>query len=284
MISNNDHSALLSQLEVHIVNFPANSMHLRLIITEAKFKFTIIAVTEGVIEIPTYDDYTARNADVVIFREAILLKAIDGITSKLFVVRFTEQFVRDHVYDFHSPTIEKLFKARISKFSSQTNNFKLIKRLLHLLYKHHNISAYPNSLVICQLSFNLLLSCIIDMEDIIEPEAKLSASHKIMVAMKFVQMVQENVQEQHGVKFYAAALCMTQGNLTRIIKNVTGKGPKSLIEEELLKKSEAILDGELLTIYIVAEQLGFKSSSSFINFFRFHKGCTPTEYRNRKNR
>jgi AraC-like DNA-binding protein len=203
---------------------------------------------------------------------------------KLLIVQFSNRFAEDNLYEVHSGTTEKLFSGDISKITADTDNFKVIKKLLLLLYKHHSNAASSNSPVICRLTFNLLFSCFSEFKEVAVPQVQPAASYKVVTALKFLHMVEVHAIEQHGVKFYADELCMTQGNLTRIIKEVTKDAPKSIIEASLIQKAMAMLDDNLLTIYTVAEELGFKSSSAFINFFRFHTGRTPNEFRNRKSR
>ncbi|HYD91730.1 MAG TPA: helix-turn-helix domain-containing protein, partial [Flavobacterium sp.] len=98
------------------------------------------------------------------------------------------------------------------------------------------------------------------------------------------RLAEKEAQVHHDVHYYAGILCMTQGNLTKIVKEVTGKPPKALLEEILTRMAKELLDNSLLPVYLVAEELNFKSSSAFINFFRTQTGSTPNEYRNRNTR
>jgi len=273
------------ELEIRLAKFPSSSVYVTFLIDGLNFQYAIIAVITGVIEFAQYGELFQSNAQEVCFiKKATVVRAMNYEPVKLFIVQFSERFAEDNLYEVHSGTTEKLFSGDISKIKADTDNFKVIKKLLLLLYKHHSNSASSNSPVICRLTFNLLLSCFSEFNEIAVPQALPAASYKVVTALKFLRMVEAHAIEQHGVKFYAAELCMTQGNLTRIIKEVTNAAPKSIIEESLIQKSMAMLDNNLLTIYNVAEELGFKSSSAFINFFKFHVGRTPNEYRNRKTR
>jgi AraC-like DNA-binding protein len=273
------------ELKVRIAEFPGSPVYVTLLIEGRDYQFAIIAVLTGVIEFAQYGQlFQSKARDICFIKSATIVRTMASEPVKLFIVQFSERFARENQYDVHASTINRLFSGDISKVTSDTDSFKVIKKLLLLLYKHHTNSTSSNSPVICRLTFNLLLSCFSEFKDVAIPLAQPVASYKAVTAVKFLRMVEAQATEQHGVRFYAAALCMTQGNLTRIIKEVTNAAPKSIIEDVLVQKAMAMLDDNLHTIYTVAEQLGFKSSSAFVNFFRFHAGSTPNEYRNRKSR
>jgi len=272
-------------LQLRLIKFPVASFYVTFLIDGQNYQYAIIAVMEGTIEFPEYNQLLqCKSTEICFVRKATLIRAATYEPVKLFIVQFSEQFAYDNLYDIHKGTIAKFFSLHIIKVAADTNTFKVIKKLLLLLYKHHNSRTSVNSPVICKLTFNLLLSCFNELKDVGLPQAQQAANYKIVYTMKFLRMVEEYVAEQHGVKFYAAKLYMTQGNLTRIIKEVTARTPKSFIDESLILKAKAILEDNLFTIYIAAEELGFKSSSAFINFFKFHTGRTPNDYRNRNSR
>lgn len=271
-------------LDIRILKFPVSSLYFTFLVNGQGFHYCIIAVLEGRIEFVEYiEDYQGIDIEIFFTKRATLVRAITCNPVKLIVLEFNEQFARENLYEIHRETLIKLFNEDISKATPDLESFKVIKKLLLLLYKHNYSVASTNSSVICQLTFNLLLSCISDLKDIWIPKLALVANYKVVTAMKFLDMVEESATAEHGVRFYASKLAMTQGNLTRIIKEVTARAPKSIIGECLVRKAQVMLNNKLLTIYAVAEELGFKSSSAFINFFRFHTGRTPNDYRNRKN-
>lgn len=275
----------LPELDVRLVSFPSSPVYVTFLVNGQGYRYGIIAVLEGAIEFAEYINLLqTKSAEIYFIKRATLVRAITGEPVKLYIIQFNEVFAQNTLYNLHSSTLDRIFSADISRITADRYNFKIIKKLLLLLYKHNGSAASPNTLLIRQLTFNLLLSCISELKDLLVPLLQPAAKYKIAMAIRFFRLVEEHALEQHGVKFYAASLCMTQGNLTRIIKEVTAKLPKSIIEEFLIQKAEMMLDNNLLTVYTVAEELGFKSSSAFINFFRLHSGRTPNEYRNRKFR
>jgi AraC family transcriptional regulator, transcriptional activator of pobA len=274
----------LPELDIRLVSFPPSPVYVTFLANGQDYSYGVIAVVEGVIEFAEYISLLQSKATEIYFiKRATLVRAITCEPVKLYIVQFSEQFAHDNLYNLHTDTLSTLFSGDISRVTADRYNFKIIRKLLSLLHKHNSSEASPNSLVIRQLTFNLLLSCISELKGMQVPIIQSTAKYKTVLAIRFFRLVEEHALAQHSVKFYAAALCMTQGNLTRIIKEVTAKLPKSIIEEFLIQKAKMMLDSNLLTVYSIAEELGFKSSSAFISFFRFHSGHTPNEYRNRKS-
>lgn len=274
-----------TELEVRLLKFPISSVYITFLVNGQDYQYGIVAVIEGTLEFIEYIElFQSSTEEICLIKRPTLVRAITYEPVKVFVLQFSEQFARENLYDLHARTITKLFSDDINKVIADINSFKVIKKLFLLLYKHINSIASSNSPVICQLTFNLLLSCISELKEVPVPKLQSAANYKVMTAMKFLRMVDEFAIKEHGVKFYASKLHMTQGNLTRIIKEVTAFTPKSIIEDSIVQKAKQILDNDLLNIYSIADEIGFKSSSAFINFFRFHTGRTPNEYRNRKVR
>ena len=101
------------------------------------------------------------------------------------------------------------------------------------------------------------------------------------ITRNFLHLIIENCIEQHEVSFYAKTLCMTSGNLTRIIKNSTGKTPIKWISDAIISESKILLHKKNLSIKQISENLHFGDQSSFGKFFKKHTGFSPMEYMNR---
>ncbi|MDE6519499.1 MAG: AraC family transcriptional regulator [Ruminococcus sp.] len=56
---------------------------------------------------------------------------------------------------------------------------------------------------------------------------------------------------------------------------------QDVIESRLIYASELLLNTDL-SVSAIAEKCGYESDSYFMRQFRTHRGCTPTEYRKRK--
>ncbi|MFL9844264.1 helix-turn-helix domain-containing protein [Flavobacterium rhizosphaerae] len=97
---------------------------------------------------------------------------------------------------------------------------------------------------------------------------------------RFIQLVRENFKQQHSVQFYAEALCVSAGHLTKIIKHASSKTVKQFIEDALIAEAKNLLNTERLSILDIAEELQFSTVSAFCKFFKKQTMMTPTAFRN----
>ena len=109
-------------------------------------------------------------------------------------------------------------------------------------------------------------------------------SRKDEIVNNFMQLILEYCKEQHEVAFYAKKLCMTPGNLARIMKKVTGKSPLKWINDILIAEAKILLRQPDVNVQQVSEDLHFGDQSSFGKFFKKHIGLTPVEYKNKIRR
>ena len=106
---------------------------------------------------------------------------------------------------------------------------------------------------------------------------------KEKLVLQFFRILEVNCRSQHNVQFYADALFITPGHLTKTVKAVTTKTAKQFIEEALILEVKIVLQNNELTIASIIEELQFPNASFFSNFFKKHTGLSPTEYRLRLN-
>lgn len=105
------------------------------------------------------------------------------------------------------------------------------------------------------------------------------SEHKKEVVRKFILLLIQNCKEHHEVSFYAAQMCMTAGNLSRIMKANSGKTAIEWISDALVIEAKILLSKPDTAIQYVADELHFADQSSFGKFFRKHTGLTPSEYK-----
>jgi AraC-like DNA-binding protein len=103
------------------------------------------------------------------------------------------------------------------------------------------------------------------------------------VVSQFIPLLIQNCKTHHEVSFYAKKLCMTAGNLSRILKTFSGKTAGKWINDALAADAQILLCKPNTTVQQVADELHFSDQSSFGKFFRKHTGLTPREYKNREN-
>lgn len=110
---------------------------------------------------------------------------------------------------------------------------------------------------------------------------KYSSTEK--TAVHFFRLLEIHCRTQHSVKFYADALNISSGHLTKTIKQITEITAKQCIENALILEAKILLQNSDLTILKISEELKFSNTSFFSNFFKKHTSLSPSEYRIRLN-
>ncbi|MGN0280952.1 MAG: helix-turn-helix domain-containing protein [Prevotella sp.] len=96
---------------------------------------------------------------------------------------------------------------------------------------------------------------------------------------RFMNELKDNYKRERKVGFYAERLNITSGYLSYIIKNVSGKLPKQLIDEFVTKEACAQLKCISRTVQQRSNDLNFPSQSFFGKYFKRVMGCSPLAYK-----
>lgn len=107
-------------------------------------------------------------------------------------------------------------------------------------------------------------------------------SKKDFISLNFMKLVSKHFMEEHNIDFYAEALCVSTKHLIRVIKEIMGKTPHTVICNELLHQAMAMLEDDSIPVSQIAEKLHFSDQASFCKFFKKHKNMAPMAYRRRK--
>lgn len=100
-----------------------------------------------------------------------------------------------------------------------------------------------------------------------------------MLYDKFMTLLADSYSRHHEVMFYAESLSISMRYLSKITNLITGRTPKNIIDDYLLRESEQLLATTALSVQQISNQLGFSSQIAFAKFFKTKKGCSPTSYR-----
>jgi len=245
------------------------------------YQYTVIAIMEGGIELVSGNSALTLQPLQICMLPADCFPATGANQAcRFWMLQFTEAFALAALYTVNENNAIRLLGGHLHCLNADESTFKIFKKMLLLLYMQQSKIA-DNPSEIMRLTFNLLLSCLAEMNNATAIIPKRHLPRKEYVATQFLTLASQNAGAHHDVAYYAGILCMSRGNLAKIIKETTGRTPKSIIEEILIRAATELLDHSIESIYLIAEELHFKCSSAFVNFFRIHTGRTPNDYRNR---
>ncbi len=249
--------------------------------------FSILIINSGSLSIKIKDTeiYLSENEIIVIPTRTSyeILNRSDQLQISL--VSFPSAFIfknsirRPYVgyFDFFVTKIPIKVSLKSKDVALLIDLFKLIDIKRRSSDKH----IFKNEVLL--FSFNLLLYELAAIYSNYSGKIKIRHTRKETIVMQFFSILEINCKQQHNVKFYADALFITRGHLTKTVKEVTEKTAKQFIEEALVLEAKILLQNEDLTILHIIEELQFSNASFFSNFFKKYTSMSPTEYRLKLN-
>lgn len=104
-------------------------------------------------------------------------------------------------------------------------------------------------------------------------------SRKEELTTRFLDLLHEHFRQQRGIGFYADALAVTPGYLTKALKEVTGKAASALISAAVIAEAKMMLGNPAISVAEVAGKLEFSDQSFFGKYFRKYAGVSPSDYK-----
>ncbi|WP_153722858.1 helix-turn-helix domain-containing protein [Sporosarcina cascadiensis] len=95
-----------------------------------------------------------------------------------------------------------------------------------------------------------------------------------------LQFIEDHYHEDIGLETVAAQVELSPNYVSAIFKQTTGSSFSYYLTERRMKKAKHLLEDLNMTIYEVAESVGYSSSQYFSRVFKNHVDMTPTAYRN----
>jgi hydroxymethylpyrimidine/phosphomethylpyrimidine kinase len=98
----------------------------------------------------------------------------------------------------------------------------------------------------------------------------------------FINEVIVHYRTNSDVFFYADCLNVSSRYLAQVTKRISGKSPKAIIDEYLIREIERQLTTTSKTVQELAYDFGFSSQAHFAKFFKKIDGITPSQFRKNK--
>ena len=245
--------------------------------------FSILIVNSGSLSIQINDIEVTilENEILVVPKKTSCEILVMSDQLQICLLSFTTEFAFEN--SIRRPHI-RYFEFFITKLSSKIflknkDIVLLIDLLILLNSKVLRSSSYVFKDEIVLFSFNLLLYELAGIYYRSSWHISLQHSKKERLVLQFFKILEMNCRKQHSVKYYANNLGINTDHFSKIIKQVTEKTAKQLIEEAIAMEAKVLLQNNHLTILYIAEELHFSNSSAFSTFFKRHTSLSPSEYR-----
>lgn len=99
---------------------------------------------------------------------------------------------------------------------------------------------------------------------------------------QFLDTLEKYYNRYADVSFYAEELNVSSRYLGQVTRNITGRSPKTLIDDRIIREITALLTSTNRPLKDIAQGLGFSSQAHLSRFFKKRKGISPTEYKHHK--
>ena len=96
---------------------------------------------------------------------------------------------------------------------------------------------------------------------------------------EFLGSVGEHFRQNSDVHYYADCLNVSPRYLAQVTRRISGKAPKTIIDEYLIREIELQLNTTDRTVQEIAYNCGFSSQAHLTKFFKKVKGVSPTAFR-----
>ncbi|WP_157716590.1 helix-turn-helix domain-containing protein [Roseivirga ehrenbergii] len=246
--------------------------------------FSLILITSGTLKIQlNLITLTLNRNEIIIVRPQVVAHILE-ISSELSVVSvsFTVDFIIQNAFKkedfdafdfFSSSNIPKL-KLSNEETDSTISIAKILER-----NNRFTIEVNPFKEELINSSFRLLLYHFASIFKKVYPNLEADLSRQEDLALRFLNLLNENLKNERTVKFYADVLCITSGYLSKVLKEVFGKTANQLIDEAVILEAKLLLSSPSLSISEIAYELRFSDQSSFGKFFKKHVGFSPKAFR-----
>ena len=96
---------------------------------------------------------------------------------------------------------------------------------------------------------------------------------------QFISQVVNFCRTYSDVHFYADQLNVSSRYLAQVTRRISGKTPKAIIDEYIVREIERELSTTTHTVQEIANRFGFSSQAHLTKFFKKMRGVTPSEFR-----
>ncbi|TDP00302.1 helix-turn-helix domain-containing protein [Flavobacterium sp. 245] len=250
-------------------------------------RFSVLIINTGAlgIQINNRKIHLFINELIVIPKRSACEIFIMSSQIQICLLSFSSEFAFDNSIKWpHIGYFEYFTTQYVSKIFLKKKDMTPLIDLLKLVdskAKSSNKHIYKKETLL--LSFNLFLYELARAYYVSSWYSNVKHSSTEKLVIHFFRLLELNSRKQHSVKFYADALHVSSGHLTKIVKHVTEITAKQCIENAIILEAKILLQNNDLTILYISEELKFANTSFFSTFFKKHTALSPSEYRLRLN-
>jgi len=216
-----------------------------------------------------FHEYKVQAKALIVMRPEQIHFHVRAANAKLLRINFKEQFLLRFQTGRHN--WQDIFSADVINVDEA--NMQSFLNFIHLL--NIEMESDLESKEIQAKLFSALLdkiSLFMNMEE--APNSNKYTS----IYKRFKQLVIQNALSEVKVTDYAKRLFLSAGHLNDVVKQVTGKNAKTIINEQRILEAKRLLYWTDVPIGEIAYKTGFDDPAYFTRFFKKYTGILPSEF------
>lgn len=232
--------------------------------------FSIYFLISGeTIQFIDFHEYKVQANALIVMRPEQIHFHVKAKNAKLLLINFKEQFLislqsRNNWHDIFASDVIELDSDIMHAFMS----------FINLMIEEYD-EDLKNKEILAKLFSALLdkISLHLKRNDSLEKKKKYNSIYK-----GFKQLITIHALEEVKVSDYAKRLFVSPGHLNDVVKEITGKNAKTLINEQRILEAKRLLFWTNTPIREVAYKTGFDDPAYFTRFFKKYTGLLPTDF------
>jgi len=234
--------------------------------------YAINLLLEGGIEyFADFKKHTVVAPAVMFLSPDQVYQNIGGNMYKKVVISFNKDFLMHDVLGVVS-CWEYMFSQEVIPVRDEATLGEL-KTYVHLMQQEFN-SAKPQKNLVLRNLLNAFIICAARLMTCSSKIVQMDSSQNKIVR-QFKTLTEEHYLHSTQVAQYADMLYVTPGHLNDLIKSVTGKTAKQIINEKRIIEAKRLLFWGEHSVKQIAGHLNFEDDGYFNRFFKKHTGQTP---------
>jgi len=234
--------------------------------------FSIYFLVAGeTIQFIDFHEHTVQSNALIMMRPEQIHFHVKAKNAKLLRIKFKEQFLislqsRNNWHDIFNNDVIELEAAKMEDFM----------KFINLMIIEYDTDLQNKEVL------SKLFSALLDKISLYLKQNDTSERKKYKSIYKnFKQLVVNHVLEEVKVSDYAKRLFVSAGHLNDVVKEITGKNAKNIINEQRILEAKRLLFWTNTPIREVAYKTGFDDPAYFTRFFKKYTGMLPSDFQNK---
>lgn len=242
----------------------------------------VILVLRGNVEVEwNLNFHILKSKDLISISGNMVTQSINFLEdSTAIIITFTKEYALENTQKSRALESFKLLSATASKkVSLNEKEYDTFLSISSYLFNQDREDQNNHLVEKLKHAFNLIFFELSGLYEKYHPLIPISINRKEELSGNFIKLLGANFREERSVNFYAKSLYVTPGHLSKVLKQVSGKSARELIDQAVILEAKILLNNRALLIAQITDDLNFSDQSFFGKFFKKETGLSPRAYR-----